>query len=55
MTLTQVDIALITLNVFVIYWVYLGIITGNPGVFQGYPDPYLQKPIPALKGMGFCG
>ena len=33
----------------------LGIVTGNPGVFQGYPYPYLRKPTPAPKGTGFDG
>ena len=33
----------------------VGIITGNPGVFQGYPDPYPSKPVPVTKGMGFRG
>jgi len=33
----------------------LGIITGNPGVFQGYPDPYPTKPVPTPKGKGYCG
>jgi hypothetical protein len=33
----------------------LGNSTGNPGVRQAYPDPYPQKPIPALTGMGFRG
>jgi len=30
----------------------LGIGTGNPGVFQGYPYPYPRKPAPMPKGMG---
>jgi len=34
---------------------HLGIITGNPGVFQGYTYPYPRKPIPAFKGRGFGG
>ena len=31
----------------------LGIGTGNPGVFQGYPHLYPRKPIPMPRGMGF--
>jgi hypothetical protein len=34
---------------------YLGIGTGNPGVFQGYPYPYPRKPVPVFKGTGFVG
>ena len=34
---------------------WVGIITGNPGVFQGYPYPYPRKPVPAFKGRGFGG
>ena len=30
----------------------LGIGTGNPGVFQGYPYPYPRKPAPVPKGTG---
>ena len=33
----------------------LEIVMGNPGVFQGYPYPYPDKPIPINKGTGFCG
>jgi hypothetical protein len=33
----------------------LGIGTGNPGVLQGYPYPYPRKPVPFIKGTGFCG
>src|SRR5271168_4832056 len=33
----------------------LGIGTGNPGVFQGYPYPYPGKPVPVFKGTGFEG
>ena len=33
----------------------IGIVTGNPGVFQGYPYPYPDKPIPTNKGKGSCG
>jgi hypothetical protein len=33
----------------------LGIGTGDPGVFQGYPHPYPRKPVPMPKGMGFGG
>jgi len=40
---------------FLFYYPSLGIITGNPGVFQSYPDPYLTKPVPATKGRGFDG
>ena len=31
------------------------IVKGNPGVFQGYPDPYPDEPVPTNKGTGFCG
>jgi len=34
---------------------YIVIVTGNPGVFQGYPYPYPSKPVPATKGRGFDG
>ena len=30
----------------------VGIGTGNPGVFQGYPYPYRRKPVPAPRGTG---
>jgi hypothetical protein len=30
----------------------LGIITGNPGVFQGYPYPNPSKPVPLGWGTG---
>jgi len=30
----------------------LGIGTGNPGVFQGYPHPYPGKAVPVPRGMG---
>jgi len=33
----------------------LGIGTGNPGVFQGYPYPYPRKPVPVFKGTGCEG
>src|ERR1700678_1931604 len=35
----------------------LGIGTGNPGGFQGYPYPYPypRKPVPVFKGTGFEG
>src|SRR5271155_5732832 len=33
----------------------LGIGTGNPGVFQGYPYPYPGKPVPVFQGTGFEG
>jgi hypothetical protein len=33
----------------------LGIGTGNPGVFPGYPYPYPSLPVPAHWGTGFCG
>jgi len=33
----------------------LVIVTGNPGVFQGYLYPYPCKPIPTTKGRGFGG
>ena len=38
-----------------LFLIMLGIITGNPGVFQGYPYPYPRKPVPAFKGRGFGG
>jgi hypothetical protein len=28
------------------------IVTGNPGVSQGYPDPYPHKPVPVVMGTG---
>ena len=52
-----VSISLLFLPIiFIMYLIYswLGIITGNPGVFQGYPDPYPCKPAPAATGKGFC-
>jgi hypothetical protein len=33
----------------------LEIIMGNPGVFQGYPDPNLVKTHTWSQGMGFTG
>ena len=27
----------------------LGIVTGNPRVFQGYPDPYPPEPAPVAR------
>jgi hypothetical protein len=33
----------------------LGIVTGNPGVFQDYPDPYLVKTHTQRQGTGFTG
>jgi hypothetical protein len=33
----------------------LGIVMGNPGVFQGYLDPYPDKPVPTNKGKGSSG
>ena len=36
-------------------YLQLGIGRGNPGVFQGYPDPNLQKPIPLLRVWVFAG
>ena len=33
----------------------VGIVTGNPGVFQGYPYLYPRKPVPVPKGRGFDG
>ena len=33
----------------------LGIVRGNPGVFQSYPDPYPPKPVPLDEGRGFSG
>jgi len=32
---------------------HLGIVTGNPGVFQGYPDLHLVKTHTQSQGMGF--
>jgi hypothetical protein len=44
------------------YYYYLVIVTGNPGVFQGYPYPYPSKPVPPSRvrvltgqGQGFDG
>ena len=34
---------------------YIGIVKGNPGVFQSYPYPHPPKPAPAHKGRGFDG
>ena len=34
---------------------WVGIGTGNPGVFQGYPYPYPRKPVPVPRGTGFNG
>jgi len=34
---------------------YIGIVMGNPGVFQGYPDPDLVKTCTRSLGMGFTG
>ena len=28
-------------------------VTGNPGVFQGYPYSYPSQTVPCSKGMGF--
>ena len=36
-------------------YLHVGIGTGNPGVFQGYPHPYPRKPVPVPKGTGFDG
>jgi len=33
----------------------VGIGTGNPGVFQGYPHLYPRKLVPVPKGTGFDG
>jgi hypothetical protein len=27
----------------------IGIVTGNPRVFQGYPDPYPPEPAPVVR------
>jgi hypothetical protein len=35
--------------------IFLGIGRGNPGVFQGYPDPNPPKPIPILRVWVFAG
>ena len=32
---------------------WLGNCTGNPGVFQSNPYPYLWKPVPVCTGLGF--
>ncbi len=32
-----------------------GVVTGNPGVFQGYPDPYPPKTRTRTQGTGFHG
>jgi len=37
------------------YSLCLGIVTGNPGVFQGYPDPDPVKTHTRSLGMGFTG
>jgi len=37
------------------YHTQIGIGTGNPGVFQGYPHPYPRKPVPVRRGTGFDG
>jgi len=34
---------------------FLGNVTGNPGVFQGNPYPYPSKPVPVVAGTGFDG
>jgi hypothetical protein len=36
-------------------WSFVGIVTGNPGVFQGYPYPYPSIPLPFVVGPGFNG
>ena len=36
-------------------WSKIGIITGNPGVFQGYPYPYPAKPSPTARVGVFMG
>jgi hypothetical protein len=36
-------------------YIPIGIGTGNPGVFPGYPYPYPSLPVPAHWGTGFCG
>ena len=33
----------------------IGIATGNPGVFPGYPYPYPSLPVPGPWGMGLAG
>jgi hypothetical protein len=33
----------------------LGIVTGNPGVIQGYPYPYPPKTRTRAEGTGFRG
>ena len=33
----------------------VGIVAGNPGVFLGNPHPYPAKPVPLVRGTGFCG
>jgi len=31
------------------YLLNLGIVTGNPRIFQGYPDPYPPEPAPVAR------
>ena len=34
-------------------WKSIGIVTGNPGVFQGNPHPYPRKTAPVVMGCRF--
>jgi hypothetical protein len=34
---------------------YLGIVTGNPRVFEGHPYPYPPNTRTRTEGTGFCG
>ena len=40
------------LGVVLIARLQIGIITGNPGVFRGYPYPYPSLPVPGSWGSG---
>jgi hypothetical protein len=37
---------------YVVVELCVGIITGNPGVFQGYPYPNPSIPVPVSRGTG---
>ena len=58
-TIPAADGASISNGQNILYFIFkqrsVGIITGNPGVFQSYPDPYPTKPVPMKKGKGYCG
>jgi len=49
-TAIGIDVQLLNLHGYL--FDQLGIGTGNPGVFQGYPYPYRRKPVPVPKGTG---